>query len=383
MAAGFAQSRFAARDVDFVLRSPSMNAWAQTWFWRGNAARYLDLDPEAAAAHYAQAVRRDPLLLDAWFAMARMQAQSGRLSPGLVRFLLHDLPAGTVWQWPRLLLAADTDDARSFRASFNFVLAHLPKHRQEAMELAARFYGSWDGVLAAVDPENRWTALDLLLAQKETDAALRCFSFLEADPAPLDPHRTLRLVDYLIWNERLEEARSLWARHGTGWYGPGPVTNGGFEDPLLGRAFGWRLQRHRNVEVRRTGSEAREGEHSVHLHFLGTENLRYHHLWQLVSVEPGRSYQLQFARKARGITTDRGVYVEVTGFRCPGLRVKSEEVTGSSAWREETLAFTVPESCTVVRLGVRRDESLKFDNKIAGDYWIDAVRLVEAPSPGE
>jgi hypothetical protein len=161
------------------------------------------------------------------------------------------------------------------------------------------------------------------------------------------------------------------------------LTNGSFEKPLLGRAFGWRLQRHRNVEAGRTGSEAREGGHSVHLHFLGTENLGYRHLWQLVPVKPGRSYELRFSRKARRLTTDRGVYVEVAGFRCPGLRVTSEEVTGSTDWREEALPFGVPEACTVVRLGVRRDESLKFDNKIAGDYWIDAVRLVEARPFGE
>jgi hypothetical protein len=36
----------------------------------------------------------------------------------------------------------------------------------------------------------------------------------------------------------------------------------------------------------------------------------------------------------------------------------------------------------MARVGLRRNESLKFDNKIAGDLWIDAVEMVEtSPQP--
>jgi hypothetical protein len=112
---------------------------------------------------------------------------------------------------------------------------------------------------------------------------------------------------------------------------------------------------------------------------LGTANVRFDHFWQYVPVEAGKSYELRFAWKAERLSTDRGMYMEVRGVDCPGLRVQTAEVTGSRDWSEEALAFQAPDGCRIARVGVRRNESLKFDNKIAGDLWIDAVELVETP----
>jgi hypothetical protein len=120
----------------------------------------------------------------------------------------------------------------------------------------------------------------------------------------------------------------------------------------------------------------------MRFHLLGTANLRFDHFWQYVPVEPGRSYELRFAWKGERLSTDRGLFMEVRGVDCPGLRVQIPDRTGSWDWRTETLAFETPDECQMARVGLRRNESLKFDNKIAGDLWIDAVEMVEtSPQP--
>jgi hypothetical protein len=96
-----------------------------------------------------------------------------------------------------------------------------------------------------------------------------------------------------------------------------------------------------------------------------------------VAVEPGQAYELRFVAKSERLSTDRGPYMEVRGMECPGLRAISPEITGSRPWSSEIVTFEVPEECRVVRVAVRRDESLKFDNKIAGDFWIDDLEIVQ------
>ena len=143
--------------------------------------------------------------------------------------------------------------------------------------------------------------------------------------------------------------------------------------------FGWRQGRAAGAEVRR--EQRREtGGHAVRFHFLGTANLRYDHFFQYVAVEPGQAYELRFAAKSERLSTDRGPYVEVRGMECPGFRAASPEITGTRGWGGEALSFEVPDGCRVVRVAVRRDESLKFDNKIAGDFWIDDVEIVQRRS---
>ena len=115
----------------------------------------------------------------------------------------------------------------------------------------------------------------------------------------------------------------------------------------------------------------------MRFHFLGTTNLRYDHCWQYVPIQPGTLYELRFAWKSERLSTDQGVYMDVRGAGCDALSVQSPAITGSRDWSEETLVFLAPEGCRMARIGMKRDESLKFDNKIAGDVWLDAVEMVE------
>jgi hypothetical protein len=37
--------------------------------------------------------------------------------------------------------------------------------------------------------------------------------------------------------------------------------------------------------------------------------------------------------------------------------------------------FTAPGNCKAIKIGVGRERSEKFDNKIGGDVWIDSITM--------
>jgi hypothetical protein len=67
----------------------------------------------------------------------------------------------------------------------------------------------------------------------------------------------------------------------------------------------------------------------------------------------------------------------VGGFKDEKFNAASEQVIGESPWKEEKMEFATPAGCEAVVLGVRRNESLKMDCKISGDYWLGPVELTE------
>ena len=99
-------------------------------------------------------------------------------------------------------------------------------------------------------------------------------------------------------------------------------------------------------------------------------------VYQIVPVSPGAAYTLSYVRKSSNLSTDRGVFLTVSGYKNE-FKTTSEQVLGDSPWKEDKIEFIVPAGCEAIVLSARRDESLKMDNKISGDYWLDSVELRE------
>lgn len=375
--AAYLSSRLAVDEREFVLESPLMAPWSQAWLIRGDEARFRDMDTGRAIASYWQAVGRNPLLFGGWFALARLERQSGDVERAekLHDFLLTHVPPSTAWSWNHLLLAADRGDEARFRESFNFVLANLPRYRQEAVEVAMGVWSGWTGIIDGTDSENKWAVLEECMARKDVDAGIELYSRLEEDSAAMiDKNDRARFIDFLLVHKRWMEAVSVWKRSES--YTGETMVNGGFEANPSGKAFDWRQGRVQGVEVRKVASGGGEGLFAMRFNFLGTTNLRYDHFWQYVPLEPGQAYELRFLVKSQRLSTDRGPYLELRGVDCPGLRIKSPEFTGSESWKRVALPFHAPDECRMARVGLRRDESLKFDSKIAGELWLDAFELV-------
>ena len=372
--------RIAAQDLSFHTESSLARFFPQSWALKGNLAQLMDLDTERAVDHFRRSVALQPLHMDAWLALARAEAALGnRESAWRVMDLVAE-PLGEVstWKWQEFLLAYETRDSERLASSFNFVLTRLPRRTFEASYLAAQFWGGWDGVLPHLARESRPVFMGQLMRQREVGAALALWKTMEREQdragKPVDERLRLRACNFFLGNGHVREAKKIWRK----WegYGGNAVHNGDFTREVLNTAFGWRLPRPpTGVQVERTLRQPYTGTHCLHLHFRGSENVNFHHVRQIIPVEPGATCTLRFARKSRGLSTDQGVFLEVLGHGCRGLRVQSTPVLGTSMWTREELEFTVPEDCETILLRVRRQESLRFDNKIVGDYWLDSVEL--------
>jgi hypothetical protein len=193
---------------------------------------------------------------------------------------------------------------------------------------------------------------------------------------------TAGYVDFLLRQHEYGEAVALWAD----WAGtragdylhPNRLFNGGFEREPAGSRLNWRLTPVDGVETARDGATASEGKWSLQIQFQGTGNLDYHHVEQTAWVTPG-VYRFQAWLRTRELTTDQGLRFHLFDAESPQrLDFTTEQLTGTHDWTRVEITFLVPSGTNLVTVQVARNASLKFDNKITGVAWIDAVSLAPA-----
>ncbi|PYT15673.1 MAG: hypothetical protein DMG59_13030 [Acidobacteria bacterium] len=86
--------------------------------------------------------------------------------------------------------------------------------------------------------------------------------------------------------------------------------------------------------------------------------------------------------KAAELSTDQGVGFHIFDAESPArLDIFTEPLTGTSDWRKIETAFVIPRDTRGLTIQVVRRPSLKFDYKIRGTVWIDAVSLQLDPRP--
>lgn len=374
---GILANRILAKDAQFVKKHSSVDLFVEALHLKANLAYYEQMDPAAAARYDSMAIIGEPLMIEAWLSLAKAELLSGHREKavqvaGAISPVISSI---TTWKWQELLLAYELRDDKYFTDCFNFILARIPDSAQEASTVALDFWGDWEAVLKHVAPENGAACLKVLVGAGQADLAFSVWKGIASTGKISDKKFVLRFCEFLLDAGRVKEAKSVW-RDFAGEDANG-VQNGGFEKEQSDVGFDWRLIRHPDVRVDRTMDAPYEGAYCLHIRFDGMKNVSFNHVQQIVPVTPGRTYRLTFAHKSANLTSDEGVFLFASGFKCQGegFAVKSKPLTGTNRWEKEELEVPVPETCEAISIVVRRNESMRFDNKIAGDYWLDAVEL--------
>jgi hypothetical protein len=338
--------------------------------------KYLTLDPAGAEQSYKKAILAEPSLMDAWMGLVRAEIANGKNEEArrVLGIISPALASISTWKCQELLFACELRDEPYFEKCYNFILSYLPHHIEEAGWIGSGFWGGWQKTVPHVWPCNRPVFLKELMELKQPDAAVTLFEGMEAEGPALKENDRLQFCDFLIANGRIEEAKKVWRPWKTN--DASLIHNGRFETEPLNMAFGWRLRQDPDVPVERT-SEPPCSESCLHIHFKGLSNVDWDLASQIVPVKPATPYLLRFTRKSSGLSTDRGVFLAVSGFNDEKFNTASTQVTGESPWKEEKIEFATPAGCEAVILRVRRNESLRMDNKLSGDYWLGPVELTE------
>ena len=221
--------------------------------------------------------------------------------------------------------------------------------------------------------------LSYLMAIKKTAEAEDAWQTL--DQTSIEKKDFIAYTNFLINNGNYPQAESIWNEVTAkieGMHGREEnslLWNHGFENELLSGGFDWRINEVQGVNVFIDDTIKMTGSRSLGVVFDGQHNPDVTFAQQIVPVTPGVHYTLRAYIKTEGITTKNGIFIQVQGHNCTGLEARTDSITGTGYWREITMDFEAPASCSGSVVKIRRERSQKFDNKIEGTAWIDGIIL--------
>jgi hypothetical protein len=154
------------------------------------------------------------------------------------------------------------------------------------------------------------------------------------------------------------------------------ITNGSFEFDILNGGFDWRVIPTDGAVVGLDSVGAFEGSRALRIKFDGSRNIEYGHVSQFVPVQANTRYRFSSHMRVQEITTDSGPRLQVCDAYNPGhLFVSTENLVGTSGWLEQHAEFTTTADTHLLLVRAIRPVSNNLDNQIAGNVWIDSVRL--------
>lgn len=331
---------------------------------------------DAATAAFREALRRDPASPYRWCDLGEALLDSARLDEA--KYCMSravELGGGS----PFILLRAANFQFRlgETRPALHYtstILKTVSEYDPVIFATYTRLVGDVPQILQYGLPDDRRAGQScfryLLGLQNlsDTQAAWTWITSHSFADIPL----TSEYVTFLLTKRQYDLAADVWANyqisHEENYQKQNILFNGDFELPPTGCRLDWSVS-----QV--SGAQVRFDARSLRIIFAGTDNLNYSHVSQTAVVRPGR-YRLQARLRTAGLTTDRGVGLRVVDAEVPArLKVATETLLGDNDWRKLETTFVVPPATRLVDVQVFREPSLKFDNKIAGTVWIDAVSL--------
>lgn len=188
-------------------------------------------------------------------------------------------------------------------------------------------------------------------------------------------------VERLMRDGRFPEARARWIeltnRNGVVdarfERGQNRIWNGDFETDFTQMVLGWRVRDAEGYAVSRSVGEGSDGSAALRIAFDGSQNVSSIGVEQRVIVEPGRTYRLSLRVRSQDLSTDQGVYFQVLDGPVRRQLVATEPMLGSMPWTRYSSTFVANNPW--INLVLRRNSSLRFDNRIDGVLWIDSVSL--------
>ena len=329
---------------------------------------WLRNNTPVAVSFFRRAVSKDPFYIDAWLKMVQAEAAMGHLgnAQSILRFTDNLTRSVFRWKWRQMLLAHELGMEDIFQRNANYILSKRQMLRNTFQMLDIHYKGSISDTLNALGKDNLVPYLEWLMGWGRISDTYMVWE--EIDRQHMKTRKIiLKYTHFLIGKKDIMKAQAIWQKE-TGTIG---MMNKGFEEEIIRIGFDWRYEGNRNWEIKRVKSPVYEGSYALEIKFAGQKNISFHHLYQIVPVEPLRSYCLTYKWKSKGITTDQGPFIEIYCYDKGRLHCKGHMIKGTNDWTDEAIEFTTPEECHAVVVRVRRLPSGRFDCNIAGQVWLD------------
>jgi tetratricopeptide (TPR) repeat protein len=217
----------------------------------------------------------------------------------------------------------------------------------------------------------------LAFAHTTADADL-ARAFWAEIPQSTHQHKKVayRFIDAMLEAGDNALATQAWAEFSGTPVELGEVVNGDFEKPLANGGLGWRFPRVDGASLDIDSRLSWTGEQSLVLHFEGTHNLNFYHLWQRIPVRPDTRYRITGWWRGQNISTRSGVYLEAFT-QSPRVHTRTSAERTSWPWSEFAMELHTPPEATHLSLRLRRNQTDALDNLIFGTVWLDDLRMSE------
>ena len=327
-----------------------------------------------AVSFFRRAVSKDPFYIDAWLKMVQAEAAMGHLdnAQSILRFTDNLTTSVFRWKWQQMLLAHELGMEDVFKGNADYILSKRKMLHDTFQMLDIHYEGKVSDTIHALGKDNLVPYLEWLMGWGRTNDTYMVWEEIGSQNVK-DRKVIQEYIHFLIGKKDIIKAQAI-RQEETGTIG---MVNKGFEEDITKTGFDWRYgeDKDKNWEIKRVKSPVYEGAYALEIKFAGQKNLSFHHLYQIVSVEPLKSYCLTYKWKSKDITTDQGPFMEIYCYDKGRLDCKGHMIKGTNDWTDEAIEFTTPEECHAVVVRVKRLPSGRFDSNIAGQIWLDNFRL--------
>lgn len=347
--------------------------------------RYDSKDIDGSVKFFTKSLKLNPSDSRSWLGLARSYIEKGnndRASYAIKRAISMDGNSPeTIWEAGLLsLMNGNNEDASGLLRRY---LSVMPSEQEKLYPVLFSIGADSDFIINSLLPREydfykRY--LYFLIRNNLSKEAMDLWVRI----GEMHPERELyvRYCDFLIKSGHTDKAIVLWddflkrfeiARG----KGDNLIWNGDFEYNPEGGCLDWRIGRAEGVKVFIDRDVSRTGGSSLTVSFNGQTNPDIYIASQVVPVEQAKRYRLTGYIRTENITTKNGIFMDVRGNDCGLNYLRTEPLTGTNLWSRLDLEFRVPTGCDAVRVGIRREKSEKFDNRISGDAWVDSISMTE------
>jgi len=338
--------------------------------------------PEQSTREFEQAVALRPAHYALWSQLGLVRDQLGDTTGAIDAFNAAVLRA-PYYSQPRWNRGNVLLRSRDYEAAFNDLNAAADSNPELVPALVDLAWGlsRGDAALAQqlVPPRNSAinAAYAKLLAKSgRTSDALAQFG----NAASIPDEKKKDLLNQLLNSGGYKEAFEIWRSMAGNSAPNGPgVVDGGFEGPLVigESSFGWRVPRELQATVVSLDTgKPQTGSKSLRIDFSGNSNSGTWPISQLILVEPGHRYRLNFACRAQDIVTGGLPLIVVTDASDNNKRLGESAPLGKeSSWQTFSVEFTAGEKTTAVIFSLQRQNCSTSPCPIFGSIFLDSFSL--------
>ncbi|HEX8163326.1 MAG TPA: carbohydrate binding domain-containing protein [Pyrinomonadaceae bacterium] len=345
---------------------------------------------DETAREFARATALSPHDYRLWMELGRAREQAGDGAGGeLALRRARELAPNYVmprWYLGNLLLRAGRDEE---------ALGELRAAAESDTSLRgpifasvwAIFGGDVGRVTAAIagSPSVRGELIVYLIGQKRTDDALKLWATLGANDKRAQRAAGDALVEALLAAKRINAALAVFREADADGerVSAGQVTNGGFEDDAGAagrRVFDWSVTPVAQAQTGVDPNVRHAGARSLRVSFNAPSSIQYANVTQLVAVEPGARYRLEFFVRTESLKSVATLVVDVAVARQGGAAIATSAPApaGTSDWQQVALEFNAPQDADGVVLLIRRQPCKDEACPIFGKIWYDDFTLQRA-----